>query len=160
VVLKPRDKRLDETKSLVSDVDDQLIIHIPFTSSLKLRSILLKTGPAEQTPSKVALYATEDSLDFEEAANGQPTQQFEIPQGREVGEYALKAAKFSNLSSVTLFFPSSQGADTIQIYYVGFLGHWTQRNDNPVITVYEAWANPADHEKIQGTDGAFNSPQM
>lgn len=34
-----------------------------------------------------------------------------------------------------------------------------QRKGNPVITVYEAQANLADHEKIQGTDGTFNTPQ-
>lgn len=34
-----------------------------------------------------------------------------------------------------------------------------QRKSNPVITVYEAQANLADHKKIQGTDGAFSAPQ-
>jgi hypothetical protein len=29
----------------------------------------------------------------------------------------------------------------------------------PAVTLYEAQANPADHEKIQGTEGAFNTPQ-
>jgi hypothetical protein len=33
----------------------QRILRIPFTGSVKLRSILLKTGPADQTPTKVAL---------------------------------------------------------------------------------------------------------
>jgi hypothetical protein len=37
-----------------------------------------------------------------------------------------RTAKFSNVSSLTLFFPESQGSDTIQIYYLGFLGHWTE----------------------------------
>jgi hypothetical protein len=31
------------------------IIRIPFTGSVKLRSLLLKSGPGEQTPAKVAL---------------------------------------------------------------------------------------------------------
>jgi len=158
-VIKPWHERLDEAVSLQSDADDQLIIRIPFTGSVKLRSLLLKTGPADQTPAKVALFANADNLDFDDATEQTPTQEFHVAQGREVGEYAVKAAKFSNLSSITLFFPRSQGADNTQIYYVGLLGQWSERKDNPIITVYEAQANLADHEKIQGMDGAFSAPQ-
>jgi hypothetical protein len=37
-----------------------------------------------------------------------------------------RAAKFSNLSSITLFIPASQGAENTRIYYVGFLGSWSE----------------------------------
>jgi len=121
--------------------------------------LLLKTGPTDQTPTKVVLFANEASLDFEDAADKTPTQEFNVAQGREVGEYVVKVAKFSNLSSITLFFPASQGADTTKLYYVGFLGQWSERKNNPVVTVYEAQANLADHEKIQGMDGTFSAPQ-
>lgn len=33
-----------------------------------------------------------------------------------------------------------------------------QRNDKPVIAVYEARANPADHKGIRGIDGSTVSP--
>jgi PITH domain len=87
-----------------------------------------------------------------------------------------RAGKFSNLSSITLFIPASQGAENTQIYYVGFLGSWTevsqysaylffrrfsspfQHKNKPIITVYESQANLADHEKIQGLDGTFSAP--
>ncbi|KAH8981577.1 hypothetical protein EDB86DRAFT_2975072 [Lactarius hatsudake] len=36
------------------------------------------------------------------------------------GSMQCKSAKFSNVSSVTLFLPASQGAETSQIYYVGW----------------------------------------
>jgi len=159
-VIKPWHKRLDESISLESDTDDQIIIRIPFTGSVRLRSLLLKTGPTDQTPSKVALYANAASLDFNDISDRKPTQELDVAQGREVGEYAVKTSQFSNISSVTLFFPESQGAETIQIYYIGFLGHWTERKNNPIITVYEAQANIADHPKIQGMDGAFSNPHV
>jgi hypothetical protein len=158
-VIKPWHQRLDESVSLVSDADDQMIIRVPFTGSIKLRAILLKTGPADQTPSKVFLFANEETLDFQDIADKTPVQELDIAQGREVGEYIVKTAKFSNVTSVTLFFPSSQGADNIQIYYLGFLGQWTERKKDPLLTVYEAQANPADHKKIQGTDTGFNMLQ-
>ncbi|KAJ6511895.1 galactose-binding domain-like protein [Mycena vitilis] len=159
-VIKPWNERLDEEKSIESDADDQMIIRIPFTGSVKLRSLLLKTGPTDQTPSRVVLFSNEDSFDFEDIADKTPTQEFAVAPGRGVGEYALRTAKFSNVSSISLFFPGSQGADTTQIYYVGFLGHWTERKNSAPVTVYETQANLADHEKIQGTDGGLSSPHV
>jgi len=157
-VIKPWDERLDEQVYIESDTDDQLIIRVPFTGSVKLRSLLLKSGPADQTPAKVALFANADNLDFGDTTDKEPLQQFDVAVGREVGEYAVKPAKFSNVSSVTLFFPASQGAETTRIYYVGFLGQWSERKQEPVIAVYESQANIADHEKIQGTEGNFSMP--
>ncbi|KAJ2918444.1 hypothetical protein MD484_g1913, partial [Candolleomyces efflorescens] len=156
-VIKPWSERLDQTKLLESDADDQIILRIPFTGSIRLRSLLIKAGPGDQTPSKIVLYANQPNLDFDEVNERTPSQEFELPQSNEVGEYPLKTVKFSNISSVTLFIPASQGADTSQIYYVGFLGTWSKRNENPVITVYETQANLADHPKIQGMDGTHSS---
>ena len=34
------------------------IIRVPFTGSVKLRSLLLKTGPGDQTPQTVSLVST------------------------------------------------------------------------------------------------------
>ncbi|KAF9533720.1 galactose-binding domain-like protein [Crepidotus variabilis] len=159
-ILKPWHERLDENKYIESDADDQLIIRIPFTGSVRLRALLLKSGPGDQTPSKIALFANEPNLDFEDVSDRKPTQEFNVPQGREVGEYAVKTARFSNISGVTLFIPSSQGADTSRIYYLGFLGSWTAAKQQPIITVYEAQANLADHEKIQGMDGTWSAPGL
>ncbi|KAF5341980.1 hypothetical protein D9611_001682 [Ephemerocybe angulata] len=156
-VIKPWADRLDQEKFIESDADDQIILRIPFTGSIRLRSLLIKAGPGDKTPSKISLYANQPNLDFEGVVDRPPSQEFEIAQSNEVGEYPLKTVKFSNISSVTLFIPASQGAETSQIYYVGFLGQWSKRNENPIITVYEAQANPADHEKIKGMDGAYSS---
>jgi hypothetical protein len=104
------------------------------------------------------LFANADSLDFDNVFDKKPTQEFDIPQNRDIGEYAVKAAKFSNLSSITLLIPASQGAENTRIYYVGFLGSWTEHKNKPIITVYETQANLADHEKIQGLDGTLNAP--
>ncbi|KAG2018094.1 hypothetical protein CC2G_007544 [Coprinopsis cinerea AmutBmut pab1-1] len=157
VVIKPWHERTDETKYLESDADDQLIIRIPFTGNVKLRSLLLKAGPGEKTPEKIILFASEPNLDFDSVNEKKPSQELEVAQGSEVGEYPLRTVKFNNISSITLFIPAAQGDDVTRIYYVGFLGHWQKRNDSPPITVYEAQANIADHEKIQGTDAAHSS---
>jgi len=158
-VIKPWNERLDEDAFLESDADDQMIIRVPFTGSVKLRAVLIKAGPSDHTPAKVALFSNIEHMDFSDIADLKPVQEFDIAQGREVGEYHVMPAKFPNVTSLTLFFPSSQGADTTRIYYIGFLGQFSERKNVPVITVYESQANLADHERIQGMDGNLSTPQ-
>nr|VWP01013.1 Type III effector protein XopX [Ganoderma boninense] len=157
-VIKPWDQRLDEDSYLESDADDQMIIRIPFTGAVKLRALLLKTGPGDQTAAKVSLFPNMEHLDFSDLEDKKPVQEFTVPQGREVGEYHVMPAKFPNVTSITLFFPASQGADTTRIYYVGFLGQWSERKFEPVLTVYESKPNLADHDKIQGMNENWSTP--
>jgi len=135
-------------------------IRIPFTGSVKLRSILLKTGPGEQTPTKICIFPNEDSLDFDDVTDKKPVQEFNVVQSREVGEYTVKPAKFSDVTTLTLFFPAAQGADSVRIYYLGFLGEWREIKDRPSVILYEAQANPADHAKIKGLDSVQSNLGM
>jgi len=73
---------------------------------------------------------------------------------------ASRPAKFSDVRSLTLFFPAAQGADNIRIFYLGFLGEWREVKDKPVVILYEAQANPADHQKIKGLDGQYSNLGM
>ncbi|EPS96722.1 hypothetical protein FOMPIDRAFT_1062149 [Fomitopsis schrenkii] len=148
-VIKPWDQRSDEDKYIESDADDQLIIRIPFTGAVKLRALLLKTGPGDQTPAKVSIYSNQAHVDFSTISDLKPVQEFDVAQGRDIGEYHVMPAKFSNVTSVTLFFPEAQGADSTRVYYVGFIGTFSgERKGQPVITVYESRPNVADHPKI------------
>ncbi|CDO77919.1 hypothetical protein BN946_scf184727.g8 [Trametes cinnabarina] len=162
-IIKPWDQRLDEETYVESDADDQLIVRVPFTGAVKLRALLLKAGPGNQTPAKVALFPNVENLDFSDIADMKPVQEFTIPQGRDVGEYHVLPAKFPNVTSITLFFPASQGTDTTRVYYVGFLGQWSEVRAlhmlfEPVVTVYESRPNLADHDKIQGMDTNWSAP--
>jgi hypothetical protein len=86
-------------------------------------------------------------------------------------------SQFSNLSSIALYF-RAEDLDPVQIFYVGFLGHWNevwlfkicfirlismtcsvQHKRAAIITIYESQANLADHGKIQGLDGTSSSLQ-
>lgn len=98
----------------------------------------------------------EDGLDFEDVASQTPAQDFDVAQSRDVGEYTVKlvqvtirqgwnrlmlacyrASKFSNVRSLTLFFPASQGDDTTRVYYLGFLGEWSEVSSLPGCLVEE-----------------------
>jgi hypothetical protein len=72
------------------------------------------------------LFANKPNLDFDAAEDTPSSQEFEVVESNEVGEYPLRTVKFSNLSSVTLFIPASQGADATRVEYVGFLGTWAK----------------------------------
>jgi len=41
-----------------------------------------------------------------------------------------------------------------RLWYIGFKGEWTELKDAPLVTVYEARANPADHKKVHAMLGA------
>ncbi|KZO97308.1 DUF1000-domain-containing protein [Calocera viscosa TUFC12733] len=155
-VMKPHAQRDDELVYVESDADDQLIFRIPFTANVKLKSIMIKTGPGEQTAEKVLLFPNEDNLDFSDVQDKKPAQELECPQVREAVEYPVKAAKFSSCRSITLFFPSSVGGETTRVYYIGFYGEWQPLQDKPVIAVYESKPQLADHPKIPGTDMGMN----
>ena len=47
-IIKPWHERDETTRYVDSNVDDQLVIHIPFTETVRLRSILLKLGKSHE----------------------------------------------------------------------------------------------------------------
>lgn len=53
--IKSWDRRLDESEFAESDVDEQVIVRVPFAGSVKLRSVFVKAGPGDQTPTEVRL---------------------------------------------------------------------------------------------------------
>ncbi|GAA5860040.1 hypothetical protein JCM1840_001853 [Sporobolomyces johnsonii] len=156
IVIRPWDQRNQEEEWLESDADEQLILQIPFTGSVKLRTILVKAGPAGFTPDKMQVFANQQ-LDFDEATSTDVTQSFDVAVTREVVEYAVRPAKFPSVQSLTLFFPSNHGEDTTRISFIGFKGEYSPLTRDPIITVYEAQANPADHAKIPGLDTTAHS---
>ncbi|GAA6063140.1 hypothetical protein JCM10212_001188 [Sporobolomyces blumeae] len=156
VVIRPWDQRDRDEEWLESDADEQLILRIPFTGSVKLRSILIKAGPGGFTPDKMQVFANRQ-LDFDEATSTEVTQSFDVAATNQVAEYVVRPAKFPSVTSLTLFFPSNHGEDTTRISFVGFRGEYTPLKRDPIITVYEAQANPADHAKIPGLDHTAHS---
>jgi hypothetical protein len=160
--IKPYDKRNDEVDYVESDADDQLIIRIPFIGGVKLRSLMIKAGPADATPAEIHVFSNLETLDFEEASNEtvKATQKLtSIAVAREVVVYPLKTAKFNNVRSITLFIPGASGGDASRIYFSGFKGEWlgAQRREGPSNIVYESAPQVKDHAKIPGTESGSHS---
>ncbi|EKM56013.1 uncharacterized protein PHACADRAFT_94454 [Phanerochaete carnosa HHB-10118-sp] len=123
-VIKPWDERNDTSVSAQSNVDDQIIIHVPFTQNVRVRSVLLKLGRGEETPRHLRLYANHNTIvDFAEAEEITPQLDITLQEG-EVGvtEYPLRAATFANVFSLSLYFNNAIGSDVARIFYIGFRG--------------------------------------
>jgi hypothetical protein len=151
-IFKPYEQRFDITDYIESDDDEQLIIHIPFTSSIKLKSISLLGFNDETTPNIMKVFINNDQIDFSNVNDIEPTQKWNLVENVTEGnlpEYPTKITLFSNVRSLTIYIESNFGGDTTKISYIGLKGEYTFVNKDPIITVYELASNPADHKLSQ-----------
>ncbi|KAI9183043.1 hypothetical protein H9P43_003959 [Blastocladiella emersonii ATCC 22665] len=159
-VFRPWDQRLDDSKFVESDADEQLIIFIPFTGQVKLKAIALRAPLDESAPAEMRAFINVDGIDFDAAESTEPTQAWDLVAPADIQasgegdvvEYPTKLTKFGALRSLTLFIPRNFGADTSVLRFIGLRGDFTPLNRDPIITMYEAAANPADHAPIVGLD--------
>lgn len=159
-IIRPYDERMSESDTLESDVDDELIIRVPFAGSVRLRALLVRTGPGHATPRAIHLYKNTD-IDFEDAANEtpKPLQKLEsIPESSDVVEIPLLAARFPDVQSLTLYIPGCLGtqrgvADAhTAMSFLGFRGEArVQQRGGPATIVYESAPRAIDHTKLKGT---------
>ncbi|EIW65746.1 hypothetical protein TREMEDRAFT_41222 [Tremella mesenterica DSM 1558] len=156
-VIKPWSEREDESKYCESEADDTLILKIPFLSSVSIRSISIKAGPLGFTPASVQIFRDRPEMDFSDCEGATPTQIFDIVPNRQVVEYQVKAAKFTGVTSLTLFFPgniSDPNEDTTRIFYVGLRGTHQAIPPRPGVILYESAARPQDHKVTTKSDAA------
>ncbi|KAI0918796.1 hypothetical protein AcW1_009482 [Taiwanofungus camphoratus] len=131
-VIKPWDEREDTSKFVESGVDDQIVIHVPFTQNVRIKSVLLKLGRGEVTPRRMRIYANHINIvDFAEAEDITPQLNISLLEGETgVTEYPMRSAAFANIHSLSLFFSESVGGESLTIYYIGFRGDSrTQRKE-------------------------------
>ena len=94
-----------------------------------------------------------DDLDFSTASSLQATQTLELAQSNDVQEVPVKRALFNTVRSLTLFFEDNWGdgdEEETAVSYLGFKGEWMKLSREPVNFLYEAAANPKDHQLAAG----------
>jgi hypothetical protein len=164
-VFKDWERRLTVSEFLESDVDEQLLITVPFTGIVRLHSLLVRSASDDRAPNTIRVYKNRQDLDFGVASDLTPLTEFHHPEGvgaddddegtpgtldsEGIVEYAFNRAHFSNVSSITLFIQDNHGADTSKLTYIGLRGEYqSPLGRAPVVTLYEAAANPRDHKNV------------
>ncbi|BBG95103.1 Protein of unknown function D [Prunus dulcis] len=137
--------------------DPELLVYIPFTSDVKIKSISIIGGADGTSPSKMRVFINRDGIDFSDVQGMQAIQEWDLVENFQgVLEYQTRYSKFQNVASITLHFPDSFGGDTTKIEYIGFKGEATQLKRDVVATiVYELRPNPSDH-KTKAEGGGFS----
>ncbi|RSM10231.1 hypothetical protein CDV31_007308 [Fusarium ambrosium] len=109
IVKKTWQERLSVEPELASDVDEQLLMTVPFTSQIKLHSILIRTSPSSSAPKTLHLFINRDDIDFAAAEELDPVQTLELSQTGELQEVPVRRALFGKVQRLVLFFPDNFG---------------------------------------------------
>ncbi|CAK9312471.1 unnamed protein product [Citrullus colocynthis] len=135
--------------------DPELLVFIPFTSDVKIKSISIIGGGDSTSPSKMRAFINREGIDFSDAQSMQAVQEWDLAENLQgVLEYQTRYSKFQGVANITLHFPDNYGGDTTQIHYIGLKGEATQLKRDVVATiVYEILPNPSDH-KTRAEGGA------
>jgi len=147
-VFRAYEQRMDRSKKVTSDCDEELLMNIPFTGQVKLKGIILIGGERETHPNKMRLFKNRFNMSFEDA-RAKADQELDVHVDQDgVIEYKPIVARFSDVNHLSLHFPSNHGgSDQTEIYYIGLKGDYMEAHRHEVtITAYEARANPADHK--------------
>ena len=152
-VFKAECTRSDHTRWLESTSNDtDLILSIPFTSTIQLRAICISGDISPASPARVRLFVNRPELDFASAADATPAQDF-LLRADFNGDiwHSVRAARFNNLSSLQLFFSGRLGVDdyegdgAVRIFFVGLRADISGRRVGAVHTTYETQALRSDH---------------
>eukprot|EP00965_Chrysotila_dentata_P144608 4776367-Pleurochrysis_carterae.AAC.1 len=78
-VFKPYSERNDAATFVESEDDDpQMLIHIPFTCPVHIRALMMIGDGGSATPREVRAFVNHEALDFSDALDMPPVQQWEI----------------------------------------------------------------------------------
>lgn len=156
-----KEDKFDVSFCLESDLDAQMIINIPFTGYVKLFSVILRTSNDENCPKTIKLYKNNQSLDFN--TDTKPTYTVIQPQiGHDSTsdpsdettfvEHYLPRNQFQSTTQLSILINDNYSDDEDEIskiYYLEIRGQFqSDFKKDPVITLYESAANPADHVKL------------
>lgn len=139
-VFKPFEERLDMSKYVESDADDDILFNIPFTGNVKLKAIRILGANDESHPKTMKIFKNRPKMTFDEVG-AKPDQEFELEKDNSGSlEYTTKAQVFFSVHHLSLYFPRNFGTsdDTTRIYYIGLRGEFTQAHRHGVtICTYE-----------------------
>lgn len=170
-VIRPwceKGRELEPAQRLTSLEDDaEMILTIPFVSSVRLKGITMAGPPDDSHPARIKLWANRESLGFDDARDGAGDQAIGInvdPAGNLT--YPLNAGKFASVRSVTIFISEAEGGDDVSsvVTFLGFRGISTGFKRDIVDAVYETAPTPGDARNrtadVKSMDAAVAAKEM
>jgi hypothetical protein len=113
----------DRRLVLRSDVDAQLLLHVPFHNTLRLSGLALD-APPDEAPTVIKVWVNLPTLGFEEVDDVEPAQVLHLT-AADVGEGArvlpLKLVRFNKVNSLHIFL-EREGADKVALASLRLLG--------------------------------------
>ncbi|CCG21501.1 hypothetical protein CORT_0A11160 [Candida orthopsilosis Co 90-125] len=174
-VFKTPDKKYEIRPVIKSDCDEQLIINIPFLNgSAKLYSLILRTNGNSYCPKTIKLFKNDKMIDFDNVELKKPVQTITHPRvgvaddvdetevivesDNDFVEHFLQRHKFTGVQQLTVFISDiyDESEDQCRIHSIELRGEFTELNKDPVITIYESAANPADHKNLTAAEHQNN----
>ena len=117
-----------------------MILIIPFTSSVKLKSICVIAKSEANSPTKLRVYTNQDNVSFSIKDN-KPIEEFLLTPNLDGSLHnAVKQSKFYNVTSLILHL-SSSGDKEISFSYVQIKGTSTGQKRQIVKAAYELFPN-------------------
>jgi hypothetical protein len=136
-----------ESKDFVeSDTDEQLMLYIPFQSTLKIHTIHITSNPPESDddetasrPAHIKLYINRPRiLGFDDAEDVQSTQHFTLTEKdwdpkTGTAKLELRFVKFQNVSSLVVFVVESEGDnEKVRIDRIRIIGETGEKRDGKI----------------------------
>ncbi|KAL5707987.1 hypothetical protein ACHQM5_018830 [Ranunculus cassubicifolius] len=149
-VFKAWNQRLNFSEGYLESNDDdpELLVFIPFTSDVKIKSISVIGGVDGTSPTKMRAFTNREGIDFSDTQGMQPIQEWKLEEDLQgVVEYQTRYSKFQGVRNLILHFPNNFGADITRILYIGIKGEANEMKRDMVPTVvYELMPKPSDHK--------------
>jgi hypothetical protein len=132
-----------------------MLMDVPLTATVRLRSICVSGGEGGRTPSTVRLFVNREHLDFTGVQEGKPAQEISLSHEDPGAEtwHPLKPARFTGVGSLQLHFVGALGGPEVgeeegtRVYYIGLRGDVVGvKGTAPAVIVYEARPQLADHK--------------
>jgi len=118
-----------------SSDDEQLLIHIPFSTPVSIWSVSFDFISDETHPTCIKLFVNKPNITFIDVDDIKPADTFKIPEMDDSdpipmhSEYKVKFCNFQKVDSLTVYIEDNNGADITQISSIDFKGKALSKMD-------------------------------
>ena len=112
----------DSTLALKSDVDEQLIIHLAFTQTCALKSVVFGVPNDDSAPATVKFFLNQTNIGFGDANDMKPIQTVQLSPGSSDKTVDLLPAKWNRTESITIFIQDNHGSPVSSLHSIRIYG--------------------------------------